>query len=268
MGIINLNSDSFWEGSRVADSSLFLERFEKMVEDGADIVDIGACSTRPGSLSISVEEEWSRLAPILKLLSKRESGVKLSIDTFRGEIVRRSFDSIGQFIVNDISSGEDDATMLESVGALKLPYIAMHKRGTPQFMQQNCNYEDVVKEVREYLIGIVERAASYGIEDIMVDPGFGFSKNIDQNYTLLNSLSNFKFKGINGKVAMVVVGLSRKSMIYNYLQIDVSESLNATSALELVALLNGADILRTHDPKEAKEMVKLYQILYRNRELR
>lgn len=266
MGVINLSGDSFWKGSSVLDSYQFEKRVEEMVEEGADIIDIGACSTRPGSISATLQEEWSLLAPILTLLKKREVPVKISIDTFRSEVVIRAFDMVGEFIVNDISAGEDDSKMLESVGGLKLPYIAMHKRGTPLTMQQNCNYENVVEEVQEYLKNSINRASSYGIEQVVVDPGFGFAKTVEQNYTLLNSLSTFKFLKEDGKSTPLLVGLSRKSMIYKYLNIDVAESLSATSALQLLALLNGADIIRVHDVKEARQMVELYKIISKTKE--
>jgi dihydropteroate synthase len=259
MGIINLNADSFYEGSRCITDSEFCTRYEKLLEEGADIIDLGACSTRPGSVPVSEEEEWERLKPALKRVLRDYPASEISIDTFRSSIVMRAFDFVGDFIINDISAGEDDAQMLKIAAQLELPYIAMHKRGTPENMQTLCQYDDVTKTVREYFEDFISRATEKGIKDIIIDPGFGFAKNIEQNYKLLRELGNLKI-GINGESGNypILVGLSRKSMIYKLLEKDPADVLHATSALNLVALINGASILRVHDVKEACEIVRIF----------
>ena len=308
MGIINVNNNSFFADSRCADISSFANQFEQMSQQGAGIIDIGACSTRPGSTPVSIEQEWEYLKePLMHIRKIRELGriqqnssiqqdssmeelkcssgkisqgasganpqiisvmvPQISIDTFRSEIVRRAYDIIGEFIVNDISAGEDDPQMLKTVGELGLEYIAMHKRGTPDTMQQMCDYpRGVVSEVAEYFTTFAERAAAFGIKSYVIDPGFGFAKTIEQNYELFmgmpqlmsivkGSLSN------NSSQHRLLVGISRKSMIYKPLGITPEESLTATAALNLQALMLGADILRVHDVKEAVECVKLYKML-------
>jgi dihydropteroate synthase len=259
MGIINLNADSFYEGSRCITDGEFCTRYEKLLEEGADIIDLGACSTRPGSVPVSEEEEWERLKPALKRVLRDYPASEISIDTFRSSIVMRAFDFVGDFIINDISAGEDDAQMLKIAAQLELPYIAMHKRGTPENMQTLCQYDDVTKTVREYFEDFISRATEKGIKDIIIDPGFGFAKNIEQNYKLLRELGNLKI-GINGESGNypILVGLSRKSMIYKLLEKDPADVLHATSALNLVALINGASILRVHDVKEACEIVRIF----------
>jgi dihydropteroate synthase len=262
MGIINLNGDSFYEGSRCLTDGEFCNRYESMLRDGADIIDLGACSTRPGSTPVSEEEEWERLKPALKrvLLNYPES--EISIDTFRASVVLRAFDFVGDFIINDISAGEDDPEMLKTAARLELPYIAMHKRGTPETMQSLCDYDNVTAEVRGYFERFVCRAEEHGIKDIIIDPGFGFAKNIEQNYKLLNELGELKINRSDGKGHYpILAGLSRKSMIYKLLDKEPSGVLHATSALNLTALLNGASILRVHDVKEAAEIVKIYHKL-------
>lgn len=259
MGIINLNADSFYEGSRCITDAEFCTRYEKLLEEGADIIDLGACSTRPGSVPVSEEEEWERLKPALKRVLRDYPGSEISIDTFRSSIVMRAFDFVGDFIINDISAGEDDPEMLKIAAQLELPYIAMHKRGTPENMQTLCQYDDVTQTVREYFEDFIRRATEKGIKDIIIDPGFGFAKNIEQNYKLLQELGKLKI-GINGETGNypILVGLSRKSMIYKLLEKDPADVLHATSALNLVALINGASILRVHDVKESCEIVRIF----------
>lgn len=259
MGIINLSPLSFYGQSACLTEEDFAARFEKMLKDGADIIDIGACSTRPGLKSITGEQEWELLKPALKIVLRNFPFAEISIDTFRSDIVERSFDFVGDFIINDISSGEDDSGMLPMASKLQLPYIAMHKRGTPETMQQMCQYDNVTEEVREYFVEFTARAESIGIKDIIIDPGFGFAKNAEQNYQLLRSLGRMKIDSpATGKSYPVLAGISRKSMIYKFLEISPEESLHATSALNLQALINGADILRVHDVKEAKEIIKIF----------
>ena len=253
MGIVNLTDDSYFSDSRCTDVQAALSRVETMLVEGADIIDIGACSTRPGSLPVGAEEEWRRLEPVLKALKDSFPDITISIDTYWASVVEKAYSLIGQFIVNDISAGEDDPLMLPTVGRLGLQYIAMHKKGTPENMQSNTDYDDVVGEIVEYFDRFAEKAAACGIKDWVADPGFGFSKTIEQNYEILRNLSRFNCK--------VLVGVSRKSMIYKYLGITPEESLPATQVLHLAALQNGADILRVHDVAEAVRTVNLYRIL-------
>ena len=253
MGIVNLTDDSYFSDSRCAGVQAALGRIEALVDEGADIVDIGACSTRPGSLPVGVDEEWRRLEPVLKAVKERFPDLVISIDTYWASVVEKAYELIGPFIVNDISAGEDDPQMLPTVGRLGLQYIAMHKRGTPENMQSNTDYADVVGEVVEYFGSFAEKAEAYGITDWVADPGFGFAKTIEQNYEILRNLSR-----LSGKV---LVGVSRKSMIYKYFGITPEEALPATQVLHLAALQNGADILRVHDVAEALRTVRLYRLL-------
>ncbi len=277
MGILNINNESFYKESRATALEEIDARIVQMLEEGADIIDIGACSTRPGSTPVSQEQEWEYLQKPLELISEKYmnsnsseennlSGrkLKISIDTFRSEIVRRAYDIIGEFIVNDISAGEDDAKMLQSVGELHLPYIAMHKRGTPATMQQMCKYPNgVVNEVIEYFKHFEERAAKHGISEYVLDPGFGFAKTIEQNYELFNGMPRImeEIEKFSGKRRELLVGISRKGMIWKPLGITPQEALPATTALNLQALLLGADILRVHDVKEAAQCIQLMELL-------
>ena len=253
MGIVNLTDDSYFSESRCADVHAALSRIAALLDEGADIIDIGACSTRPGSLPVGEDEEWRRLEPVLKAVKERYPDLVVSIDTYWASVVEKAYDLIGPFIVNDISAGEDDPRMLPVVGRLGLQYIAMHKRGTPENMQSDTDYHDVVGQVVEYFERFAEKAQAHGITDWIADPGFGFAKTIGQNYEMLRNLSR-----LGGKV---LVGVSRKSMIYKYFGITPQEALPATQVLHLVALQNGADILRVHDVAEAVRTVRLYRIL-------
>lgn len=249
MGILNATEDSFFAPSRYNYSIL---------ESGVDIVDIGAVSTRPGALDVSVQEEWSRMEPVLKKISGMSTKSDISIDTTRAVIVRRACDILGRrIIVNDISSGEDDPAMLRTVADLGLRYIAMHKRGTPATMQSLCDYDDVVGEVEQYFLAFARRASEAGLKEWTIDPGFGFAKTVDQNYALLESLSRFCALG-----RPLLVGISRKSFICRSLGITPAESLPATEALHMAALERGADILRVHDVASAREVVKLYTCIH------
>jgi dihydropteroate synthase len=254
MGIINITEDSFFSGSRVSTIGEIKSRISQMVTEGADILDFGACSTRPGSTPIPEDEEWQRISLALdgyaQYISEGSTPAQISIDTFRSGIVRKVYDRIGPFIVNDISAGEDDSQMLKTVGELGLKYIAMHKRGTPQTMQQHCDYEDIIEDIIQYFREFDIRAAQAGITDWVLDPGFGFSKTIEQNYQLLEELDRFKVLGRE-----ILVGISRKSFIYKKLGITPEEALPATTQLHRLAIARGADILRVHDVAEAKELV-------------
>lgn len=287
MGILNINNESFFQGSRHTALEEVEEAFVNMIAHGADIIDIGACSTRPGITPVTEEQEWEYLQGPLKLIAEKfpqigechyqhpfgESNecqqlsgrkVRISIDTFRSEIVRRAYDILGNLIVNDISAGEDDPLMLSTVGELGLPYIAMHKKGTPSTMQQMCSYPNgVVNEVAQYFIDFEERAAKYGITEYIMDPGFGFAKDLEQNYELLNGISQLveKVEERTGKRRQILVGISRKGMIWKPLGITPDDALCGTVALNLQALLKGADIIRVHDVAEARQCVKLWELL-------
>ncbi len=261
MGIVNLTDDSFFAGSRnlrpdgTFDEELFRGRVVNMLGSGADILDLGACSTRPGSDSISEEEEWRRLEPALRILAAEHEGVRVSIDTFRPEVVSRAYDIIGPFIVNDVSGGCEE--MWSLLGRLGLPYIAMHTRGTPKNMQSLTDYDNVTEAVREFFVGIAAEADRHGVKDWILDPGFGFAKTVEQNWQLLREMSVLQEFGKE-----ILVGLSRKSFLFRPLGITPSEALPATQVADFIALQNGADILRVHDVAEAVRTVKLYRLLY------
>lgn len=253
MGILNATPDSFYNQGQGSSAEALLATAEKMIGEGAMMLDIGAVSTRPGAKMISVDEEWQRLDKAIRLIRKNCPDAVLSVDTFRAEIARRAA-AEGIDMINDISAGDMDADMLETVAGLNLPYIAMHMQGRPETMQKRPQYHDVVQDIIDYFIqkmAIIEQA---GIKDVIIDPGFGFGKTIAQNYQLLMALNQF---GILDKP--ILAGLSRKSMIYKVLGHTASEALNATTALNMLALLNGADILRVHDVKEAIECVRLWE---------
>ena len=257
MGIVNLTEDSYFAQSRCQDVEAALERAGRLISEGADIIDIGACSTRPGSLPVGEEEEWNRLKPVLLAVRKEYPSVTISIDTCWSSVVRKAYDLIGSFIINDISAGEDDPKMLETVGGLGLTYVAMHKRGTPLTMQSMTDYEDVTEDVVRYFDIFSVKASQAGIKDWILDPGFGFAKTIDQNYELMRNISRLKSAG-----RPVLVGVSRKSMIYKRFGITPEDALPATQVLHMHALCNGADILRVHDVAEARRTVGIYKALY------
>lgn len=262
MGIVNITDDSYFAASRQlgkdgkADPESVVRKVRDMIREGATIIDIGACSTRPGSIPVGEAEEWRRLEPVLEAIRQEFPGLTVSIDTYWASVVRKAYDSIGKFIVNDISSGEDDPAMLGTVGKLGLEYIAMHKRGTPQTMQDLCQYDNVTEDVLSYFRSFAGKAAAAGITDWILDPGFGFAKTIGQNYQMLRELDRFCTEG-----RRVLVGVSRKSMIYRHFGITPEESLPQTQVLHLKALQQGADILRVHDVAEAVRTVALYRML-------
>ena len=258
MGIVNLTDDSYFSASRCASPSQAVKLASRLVDEGASILDFGACSTRPGAEPVGAEEEWRRLRPALETVRKEFPDVRISVDTYWSDVVRRAYDAIGDFIVNDISAGEDDPQMLPLVGRLGLTYVAMHKRGTPQIMQSMTDYEDVTSEVAGYFSDFAERAEQAGVRDWILDPGFGFAKTLEQNYQLMRDLSRFKASFPSRKL---LVGVSRKSMVYRLLGITPEESLPATQVLHLHALQNGADILRVHDVEQAVQTVSLYRML-------
>lgn len=268
MGIINVNNESFYAASRCNGEEDFSERIERMIANGASIIDIGACSTKPGSTPVTQEQEWNNLKVPLKYIAniakKKYPDTKFSIDTFRSEIVRRSYDLIGDFIVNDISAGEDDKEMLQTVSNLKLGYIAMHKRGVPNTMQSLCDYPNgVVNEVIDYFKKFNDIAVDYGISEYIIDPGFGFAKTVEQNYELLEGIPKIieEVSEYAKKNIPLLAALSRKSMIWKPLGITPEESLPATSALNLQCLLKGASIIRVHDVKEGMQCITLSKLL-------
>ncbi len=259
MGIVNITPDSFYSGSRNMDSDgnvlidKAVKRAADMVEKGAGYIDLGACSTRPGSESVDTEQEWKRLRAVLKPIREVvPQSVKISIDTFRWDIISRTLDEIGEVTVNDISAGEDDPLMLPGVAANSLEYIAMHKKGIPSDMQSKCDYESgVTAAVMDYFREFSQKADSLGIRDWILDPGFGFAKTVEQNYELLDNLSDFKFFG-----KPILVGISRKSMIYKPLGLtpEAPEVLARTTELHRRAIASGASILRVHDVLDAVDV--------------
>lgn len=267
MGIVNITDDSYFAESRCLDGQSVdkaVERTGRLLEEGADIIDIGACSTRPGALQIGPDEEWRRLEPVLRALSGEFPSARISIDTYWSSVVERAYGLIGSFTVNDISAGEDDPKMLPLVGKLGLPYIAMHKKGTPGTMQSLCSYppshreglSDVSCAVSDYFDAFALRAKEYGITDWLMDPGFGFAKDLEQNWTLMREMDKILKPGHK-----TLVGVSRKSMIYRMFGITPEESLPATQALHMAALDKGADILRVHDVAEAVRTVRIWSKL-------
>ena len=251
MGILNVTPDSFYDRHLLTGVDAIITHAGKMISEGADILDIGGQSTKPGSQRITIEEELARVLPVVILLQQKYPGLVLSIDTYYAEVATAAV-SAGADIVNDISSGDMDAAMLQTVAALQVPYICMHMRGTPETMQQKTNYDDVIKEVLDYFIEKIAACTAAGIKDVIIDPGFGFAKTIQHNFTLLKNLQAFQMLN-----KPILAGLSRKGTIYKTLGITVEEALNGTTVLNTLAFLNGAAIVRVHDVKEAKEIITL-----------
>jgi dihydropteroate synthase len=251
MGIINRAPDSFYSGSRFPGDAEFMAQAEKMIEDGADWLDIGGQSTRPGAAFIGEEDELKRVVDAIHLLHSRWPKVPLSVDTWYARVAKEAV-AAGASIVNDISGGRLDPDMLRTVASLRVPYVCMHMKGTPATMHQDAVYDDVVKEVLDYLIGRIEDCRLAGINDTIIDPGFGFAKTRAHNWQLLRNLHLFRMTG-----RPVLLGVSRKSTIYRTLGITPEEALNGTTVLHTLGLLNGADILRVHDPREAREAITL-----------
>ena len=251
MGILNITPDSFYDGGHYKNEVSILNQVEKMLNEGATFIDLGAYSSRPGADQVSETEELKRIIPIVELLVAKFPDINLSIDSFRSDIVKKCIGA-GAAMVNDISAGKLDSTMLETVGKLNVPYIMMHMKGTPQTMQRFTDYEDLFKDIIYYFSERITEARSHKINDIIIDPGFGFSKTLGQNYELLNNLELLNIIGLP-----ILVGVSRKSMIYKLLNNSPNEALNGTTSLNTIALLKAAKILRVHDVKEAMECVKL-----------
>lgn len=255
MGILNLTPDSFYDGGFFKTEKDILLQVEKMLAEGAAIIDIGGASTKPGATDISENDEIDRIKPAICSILKYFPQAKISIDTFRSETAQVAINE-GACMINDISGGELDKNMFSTVSKYKVPYICMHLKGTPQNMQQNTNYTDILKEIYTYFSYKIEALTSLGVKDVIIDLGFGFSKNIEQNFAILKNLMYFQ-----NLDKVILVGISRKSMIYRTLDVSPKESLNGTTALNMVALQNGASILRVHDVREAVETIKLYKNL-------
>ena len=260
MGIMNVTPDSFYAGSRAQTEDSIRARIREIVSEGGDIIDLGAYSTRPGADEISEEEEKARLEKALRILSNEYPQLIYSVDTWRSNIARWVVEEYGAGIINDISGGSLDKEMFKTVTELQVPYILMHMRGTPQTMQTQTDYTDVGLEVLDFFIQKSEELRALGLHDLILDPGFGFAKTLEQNYTLMNYIPRF----IEATGLPLLVGISRKSMIYKLLGIDSNESLNGTSILNTHALLSGAKILRVHDVRAAVEAVKLTEELKKN----
>lgn len=258
MGILNVTPDSFFDGGKYLSAQDALSQAYYIVGEGASIIDVGAYSTRSGAAEISVEEELNRLLPVVTQLRKTFPSIIISIDTFRSEVAEKVIDKIGDCIINDVSGGLLDDKMFETVARLKVPYILMHMKGTPQNMQLNPTYENVTKEVIKSLSERVYKLHELGVSDVIVDPGFGFAKTLDHNYEIFSNLEAFRFFELP-----LLVGISRKSMIYKILKSTPEKSLNGTTVLNTLALQYGADILRVHDVKSAVEAVKITQYLKR-----
>ena len=258
MGILNITPDSFYAGSRTPSQTLWMSAARQMIAEGATILDIGAASSRPGAATVTEDEELRRLIPVVEELVQAFPGAVLSIDTYRANVAARAIES-GAHIINDISAGELDPAMFETIAGLGVPYIMMHMQGTPNHMQANPVYADVVNEIKIYFEHRMEKLFQYGAADVMLDPGFGFGKTIFHNYEILRRLNEFNSFGLP-----VVAGISRKSMIYKVLGTVPEEALNGTTALHSLALLNGADIIRVHDVREAVESIMLMEA-YKNK---
>ena len=251
MGILNLTPDSFYDGGKYTNEKEVFSQVEKMLNDGATFIDVGAYSSRPGALFISEEEELKRIVPIVEALISRHPDILISIDTFRSNVAKKCIET-GAALINDISAGNMDPEMFRTVSKLNVPYIMMHMQGTPQTMQEKPIYNNVTQEVLFYFSEKIALARSYGINDLIIDPGFGFGKTNTHNFQLLNELELFK----NIELPLLV-GVSRKSMIYKTLKIDPKNALNGTTALNTLSVYKGANILRVHDVKEAVECVAL-----------
>lgn len=254
MGIINITNDSFFQGSRFNEEKDIIKAAVRMTEDGADILDVGGYSTRPGAQDILPDEEKSKVLKAIKLIYRELPEAIISVDTFRAEVAMEAVNDCGASIINDISGGESDTKMFSVVEKLNVPYILMHMKGNPRTMQNNPVYDDIVADILRWFGERIFRLQSSGVKDIIIDPGFGFGKTITHNFEMLRRLGDFSIAGLP-----VLVGVSRKSMIWKTLKITADEALNGTSVLNSVALLNGADILRVHDVKEAVQCVKLIE---------
>jgi dihydropteroate synthase len=257
MGIINLTDDSFYSSSRYGSESEILAAAEKMLSEGADILDLGGCSTRPGSAAVAVEVEKRRVCDALRLIRKFFPETVISVDTYRATVAEAAVSSGGADIINDISGGEMDGDMFALVNRLNVPYIMMHMQGTPKTMHLNPTYGDVVSEVLLWLSERAVRLRQEGVKDIILDPGFGFGKSAEHNFEMLRRFSEFRVAGLP-----LLAGLSRKSMIWRTLDITPDEALTGTAALNMTALMMGASILRVHDVREARQVITLFEKIF------
>ena len=258
MGILNITPDSFFDGGKYNSDASIINHVEKMLNEGATFIDLGAYSSRPGAVHISEEEELARISPVIKLLIQEFPKLLISVDTFRSKIANYCINK-GACIVNDISAGNLDSDMFSTIAKLQVPYIMMHMQGKPQNMQTKPTYDDVVQEVLYFFSEKINELHSLGVNDIITDVGFGFGKTLDQNYQLLKHLELFKNLDVP-----TLTGLSRKSMLFKPLKISQNEALNATTSANTIALLNGANILRVHDVKNAFEAIKIVELLNKN----
>ncbi len=255
MGILNTTHDSFFDGGKYHTIDSALSRVEVMLEEGADMIDVGGQSTRPGADMITLSEELQRTVPVIEAIHRRFPDLIISIDTFKADVARKAVEA-GAGIINDVSAGDDDVEMLNTVAELQVPYIAMHKQGNPKTMQQDPQYKDVLLDILEYFSQKTELFRSMGIQNVIIDPGFGFGKTVEHNYRLMKNLKLF-----HSFERPVLVGVSRKSMICKLLKVDPKDALNGSTVLHTIALLQGAHIIRVHDVKEAREAVKIVQQL-------
>lgn len=256
MGIVNITPDSFYRGSRVTDEQTLIERVSQMLDEGADVLDLGACSTRPGSEQVSAQGEMERLQWALDIVRRLAPDAILSVDTYRADVARRCVEEWGVDIINDISGGTLDAAMFETVAQLRVPYVLMHMRGTPDTMSSLTDYDDVTADVLQWMARRIDELRQMGVADVIADPGFGFAKTMEQNYEMLARLEAF-----HALDAPLLVGVSRKRMIYTPLGCIADEALNGTTIVNTMALERGAHILRVHDVRAAVEAVKLTALL-------
>lgn len=259
MGILNITPDSFYAGSRMQTEAEIAARAQQILDEGAGIIDIGAYSSRPNAENVSPREEMERLRMGLEILRKTQPGAVISVDTFRADVARMCVEEYGVAIINDIAAGEMDTDMFRTVAELNVPYIMMHMQGTPQNMQQRPHYDNLLKEVFLYFAQKVQQLRDLGMKDIILDPGFGFGKTVEHNYELLAHLEEFRVFELP-----LLVGVSRKSMIYRLLGNTPQDALNGTTVLDTICLLKGADILRVHDVREAVETVKIVEAMRKN----
>jgi dihydropteroate synthase len=254
MGILNVTPDSFYDGGSHTNAAAVLRHAAQLLANGADFIDVGGYSSRPGATDVSEHDEMSRVLPAVEAIVKEFPDALISVDTFRSNVAKAAVEN-GAAIINDISAGNLDAKMLQTVSQLQVPYIMMHMRGNPQTMQTMTDYQDIVKEMLLYFSEKIAEARSYGINDLIADPGFGFSKTLEQNYQVLQKLELFSMTDLP-----ILVGVSRKGMVYKPLKTDADEALNGTTVLNTIALMKGANILRVHDVKQAVEAVRLFEL--------
>lgn len=256
MGILNVTPDSFFDGGKYRTEKKVISRAEEILEQGGTVIDIGALSTQPGSEAISTKEEIDRLLPAVKAVKKRFPEAFVSIDTYRSWVALKVIEDCGPCMVNDVSGGNFDAHMFDTIGKLGVPYVLMHMQGTPLKMQENPEYDDIIREISLFFTDRVKKLAKAGVNDVIIDPGFGFGKNLEHNYELLNRLDSFKVFQLP-----LMVGVSRKSMIHKLLGSNPGEALNGTSVVNTLALMGGADILRVHDVREAVEAIQIMNMV-------